>query len=549
MHSDMLPMCVPVQNLVGNTHANLQLIYNKLVDHEHIPAVASDANTLIQGWLSVMMARHPELDREQHVQSVFEQQPQPYGSSRSHHQQQQQQGVAEQGEILPDVSLAPSSSTSTAGSGGFGGVSGSGESCSRFSNQQQQQQQQETRAEVVLDIHITGHSLGAMLAEVATVESRRFAEKHGISWRCTSFECPGLPDVYMRSALRQRPRDYWNAKMTSYLAAPNPINMLYKHLGALVHVVVPWEHTWSHATKCLAADVCRVAGWVVVGSMVAAAVGRVQAGAGRGRGTRLAATAASGAHQLLGQGRRDGEEEGVGGGAAGVAAARELLGGFQLGPPGAAAAGVTGGVRRQGLQPLGLGPTGGLVIGSVAEGRRLRSATREIAAAAGGSSSRDAVAVGVAAAMGAVANAANAAAVASGSSSSTVGTLASTAAAAANGGGGGNAGLAAVIGYVAAVGEYAASAGCSNSLSGVIDRVAGRSLGLPLWAMLGWALRGGNSITGVLKCVAGVLGVEVDELWEQHRLGAMRPCFDPHTGELQDRYRRMMKTWPQLGNR
>jgi hypothetical protein len=35
--------------------------------------------------------------------------------------------------------------------------------------------------------------------------------------------------------------EHWNDVITSYLAAPNPINMLYDHLGSVVHVVVPWE--------------------------------------------------------------------------------------------------------------------------------------------------------------------------------------------------------------------------------------------------------------------------------------------------------------------
>jgi hypothetical protein len=86
-----------------------------------------------------------------------------------------------------------------------------------------------------------GHSLGGLLSEVATVESHAFAAAHGADWHCTSFEGPGLPDLYHSAALRVAPVEHWNGVITSYLAAPNPINMLYKHLGSVVHVVVPWE--------------------------------------------------------------------------------------------------------------------------------------------------------------------------------------------------------------------------------------------------------------------------------------------------------------------
>jgi hypothetical protein len=36
-------MLLLLQDLVGNTRANLQLIFNKLVDDQHLPDVAADA--------------------------------------------------------------------------------------------------------------------------------------------------------------------------------------------------------------------------------------------------------------------------------------------------------------------------------------------------------------------------------------------------------------------------------------------------------------------------------------------------------------------------
>jgi hypothetical protein len=74
---------------------------------------------------------------------------------------------------------------------------------------------------------------GGLIAECATIESTRFADAYGMAWRCVSFESPGVPQCYHQAALRMRPEPgAWDRAITSYLAAPNPINMLYPHLGA-----------------------------------------------------------------------------------------------------------------------------------------------------------------------------------------------------------------------------------------------------------------------------------------------------------------------------
>jgi hypothetical protein len=86
--------------------------------------------------------------------------------------------------------------------------------------------------------HPPTHPQGGLISEAATVESVRFAEAHGMRWRCVSFESPGLPQHYMRAALRQRPEPgAWDDVIKGYLAAPNPINMLYPHLG---EAGAPW---------------------------------------------------------------------------------------------------------------------------------------------------------------------------------------------------------------------------------------------------------------------------------------------------------------------
>lgn len=112
------------------------------VDDQHLPDTATDATKVIQAWLLTLLRRHPQLDAAStstNSHNIF-----------MHHQQEQQE------EASADVF-------------GDGGLH--------------------------LDVHITGHSLGGLLSEVATVESAGFAARHGAEWHCTSFESPGLPDL------------------------------------------------------------------------------------------------------------------------------------------------------------------------------------------------------------------------------------------------------------------------------------------------------------------------------------------------------------------
>jgi hypothetical protein len=49
----LLLLLLLLQDLVGNTRANLQLIFNKLVDDQHLPDVAADA-TKVRGQALIM---------------------------------------------------------------------------------------------------------------------------------------------------------------------------------------------------------------------------------------------------------------------------------------------------------------------------------------------------------------------------------------------------------------------------------------------------------------------------------------------------------------
>ncbi|KAF6259218.1 hypothetical protein COO60DRAFT_1700957 [Scenedesmus sp. NREL 46B-D3] len=511
-----------MQDLVGNTRANLQLIFNKLVDDQHLPDVAADATkasrAVVQAWLLELLLRHPALDARAAggaaaaAAAASPQQPQ---------QQQQQAGWPLQLQ---------------AGGHVFGALPG------MMAHQQQQQQQQEPGRQLKLDIHTTGHSLGGLLAEVATIESHPFAAAHGADWHCTSFEGPGLPDLYHRAALRAAPAQHWNDVITSYLAAPNPINMLYEHLGSVVHVVVPWEQTWSHVAKCVGADVARVTAWAIVGGMIIAGAQQLAAA-----GT--PAAAAGGAAGLAGRRQRDDDAAAAAGrrlspggllqAIAGGGAGERLAGNARAGRDAAAAVGrcsaqqalqaglPAGGALGAPAGTMGPGPvmptvftvseTGGgfAAAGAAGGGRTLASIGTSLAGAS------MAAAAQAAAGNGAAAAAAGAAAAKQSSLS------------------------AAAAGAAAALGEAAVSANSARLL-----QLVGRRCGLGVVANVvgGWML-GRGGIMGALECVAGVLGVEVEELVAQHALGPMRQCFDPHTGQLKARYRRDMAAWPSLGRR
>ncbi len=65
--------------------------------------------------------------------------------------------------------------------------------------------------------------LAAHCLQVVTVELVGFAATHGMRWHCTSWESPGLPDVYHVTAMRTAPSTFWEDTITTYLAAPNVV--------------------------------------------------------------------------------------------------------------------------------------------------------------------------------------------------------------------------------------------------------------------------------------------------------------------------------------
>ncbi|KAI8467706.1 MAG: hypothetical protein J3K34DRAFT_480586 [Monoraphidium minutum] len=419
-----------VRDLVGNTIANLQLLFNKLIDEDYLPEAATDTTKVVQGWLLELMARHPEL--------------RPPGAVHD--------GAG------PEWT-----------EGGIGGGDG-------------------PKRRLRLSVSITGHSLGGLVAECATIESARFAAAYGMGWRCVSFESPGVPRHYHALAERLRPGPgAWEGAITGYLAAPNPINMLYPHLGTVVHVMSQWEQTWSHVARCIGADALRIAGWVAVASLTGAAINKVT-----GR-----------------RGSDDDDDD------------RPLA----L-PPAATAVALP--------QPV---IASALEAGPARAGRALSALPIASATAANGLLSRQSCL----AVVPPRAAAAPAAALGGGEGSALVSAAAAAAAAALHGAASASAGAVARSGSVGGAVAAAASGAAQTALRHV-------GVGMPLGALAAWVMGGGGPL-GLAKCLAGVLGVEVEELVNQHGLGSMRPCFDSNTGELHPRFCRRMAAWPHLGTR
>jgi hypothetical protein len=243
-----------VADLVGNTRSNLQMLYSRLVDDGRLPDSAHAAASALQRWLLSLVEPHPELG---------------------------------------------------GGGGGDGGGKDDGASAPASASAS-------SRPRLSLDVTCTGHSLGAFIAEAATVENDPFAAQRGWSWRAVTFDGPGLPQPYADAALARRgggaaAKAHWRASIRRYLAAPNPINMLYPQtsLGTVVHALVPFEQTWSHVARCVVADAARVLGWAVAATVGMDAFGRWR----RRRRVAAAAAVADGGEQGAAAEAAEEEEE------------------------------------------------------------------------------------------------------------------------------------------------------------------------------------------------------------------------------------------------
>mmetsp|Transcript_3679 Transcript_3679/g.7938 ORF Transcript_3679/g.7938 Transcript_3679/m.7938 type:complete len:315 (+) Transcript_3679:257-1201(+) len=97
---------------------------------------------------------------------------------------------------------------------------------------------------LVPEVETTGHSLGALVAQVLGV---RLPFALLPTYRCVTFEGPGLPDALQREALAAGSRAFWKDVMTEYLSWPNPINMLFPHnISSVYHVRMQLQEGPSH---------------------------------------------------------------------------------------------------------------------------------------------------------------------------------------------------------------------------------------------------------------------------------------------------------------
>lgn len=182
-----------------------------------------------------------------------------------------------------------------------------------------------------VQVYITGHSLGGVVAETAAVKCVLSNITAGMRLHCLSFESTGLQPHVFKEALAKHNMAYWEQIINGYLATPNPINTLLHHLGTTIHVLTPWSNTAGHMFKCFIASGARVAAGVGLGVGVVAAGAALAAPA--------AATAAASATAGAAAAAAAAEGAAAAAGAATAAAGAAASGAAATGMSAAAAAG------------------------------------------------------------------------------------------------------------------------------------------------------------------------------------------------------------------
>ncbi len=84
-----------------------------------------------------------------------------------------------------------------------------------------------------------------------------------LSWQgwCANraFESAGLPSKYREGISDADPIAQ---TITTYVGAPNPVNMLNAHLGRIVHVLIPLASSWTCLAPAIVSDVAKLMFWL-----------------------------------------------------------------------------------------------------------------------------------------------------------------------------------------------------------------------------------------------------------------------------------------------
>eukprot|EP00891_Asterochloris_glomerata_P008904 jgi/Astpho2/8904/Aster-x0372 len=109
---------------------------------------------------------------------------------------------------------------------------------------------------------VTGHSLGGFTAASCCILDERIL--HAVT-----FESPGLTTFYHKLAGQIGNEQYWQERVTNYLALPNPINMCQMHLGRLLRVYTRIEARTDmyHICKCLFGTSIRILNWMLAANL------------------------------------------------------------------------------------------------------------------------------------------------------------------------------------------------------------------------------------------------------------------------------------------
>lgn len=111
-------------------------------------------------------------------------------------------------------------------------------------------------------LYLTGHSLGGLLASFVGYSMLDL----GKDYKVVAFESVGIGDFVNPEHLKRYEKKFKNNFIT-YLAGPNPVNSLMKHLGVVRRLALkPHSHTsfiakgshfYKHSVNCIANDILR----------------------------------------------------------------------------------------------------------------------------------------------------------------------------------------------------------------------------------------------------------------------------------------------------
>lgn len=115
------------------------------------------------------------------------------------------------------------------------------------------------------NISLTGHSLGATLAEVASIQVYQEKKRQ---LEAITMDSPGIPTVVFKKL-----NDYQTDNIRCYLPAPNLVNSLGHHVGRMHRLSLrPMQTTYAHLISCVLGSFSRTLLWSATLTLITGAL-------------------------------------------------------------------------------------------------------------------------------------------------------------------------------------------------------------------------------------------------------------------------------------